>query len=47
MAVTGQAVSPPLFESMVILGREATLARLEAAIQILEGLASDQMAAKS
>ncbi len=27
-AVTGQAVSPPLFESMLALGRERTLARL-------------------
>ena len=28
-AITGQDVSPPLFESMVALGRERTLARLE------------------
>jgi glutamyl-tRNA synthetase len=28
VAVTGRRVSPPLFESMEILGREASLARL-------------------
>jgi glutamyl-tRNA synthetase len=31
VAITGSAVSPPLFESMQILGRERTLARLAAA----------------
>jgi glutamyl-tRNA synthetase len=31
LAVTGRLVSPPLFESMELLGRERTLARLEAA----------------
>jgi glutamyl-tRNA synthetase len=31
VAVTGTAVSPPLFESMAALGRERTLARLKAA----------------
>jgi len=30
VAVTGRRVSPPLFESMEILGKDATLARLEA-----------------
>jgi glutamyl-tRNA synthetase len=30
VAVTGRRVSPPLFESMEILGRDATLARLGA-----------------
>ncbi len=28
VAVTGRRVSPPLFESMEILGRDATLARI-------------------
>ena len=28
VAVTGRRVSPPLFESMEILGKESTLARL-------------------
>ncbi|AWB83881.1 glutamate--tRNA ligase [Corynebacterium liangguodongii] len=31
VAVTGAAVSPPLFESMELLGKESTLARLRAA----------------
>jgi glutamyl-tRNA synthetase len=31
VAITGSTVSPPLFESMAILGREAVLARLEQA----------------
>jgi len=32
VAVTGRRVSPPLFESMELLGREVSLARLDAAI---------------
>ncbi len=36
VAVTGQKVSPPLFESMEIIGREKVLKRLQKAIQILE-----------
>jgi glutamyl-tRNA synthetase len=39
-AVTGQKVSPPLFESMEIIGREKTLARIERAAKVLEGLAN-------
>jgi glutamyl-tRNA synthetase len=31
VALTGRSVGPPLFESMVVLGREAVLARLGAA----------------
>ena len=31
VAVTGRTVSPPLFESIELLGRERTLARLRAA----------------
>lgn len=38
-AVTGQKVSPPLFESMEIIGREKVLARARAAIGELESLA--------
>ena len=30
-AVTGRRISPPLFESMELLGRESTLARIAAA----------------
>jgi glutamyl-tRNA synthetase len=32
VAITGRKVSPPLFESMELLGREASLARLDAAL---------------
>ena len=35
-AVTGQKVSPPLFESMEIIGREKVLQRLKKAIELLE-----------
>jgi glutamyl-tRNA synthetase len=38
VAVTGQKVSPPLFESMEIIGKEKVLERLERAAQILEKL---------
>jgi glutamyl-tRNA synthetase len=34
VAVTGSAVSPPLFESMELLGREVSLARLRAAREL-------------
>jgi glutamyl-tRNA synthetase len=36
VAASGKLVSPPLFESLAILGREATLARLAAARELLE-----------
>jgi glutamyl-tRNA synthetase len=35
VAVTGQKVSPPLFESMAIIGRETVLDRIRAAIDLL------------
>jgi glutamyl-tRNA synthetase len=38
VAVTGQRISPPLFESMEIIGREKSLARLDKAINILENM---------
>jgi glutamyl-tRNA synthetase len=38
VAVTGQKVSPPLFESMEIIGKEKVLERLEKAAQLLETL---------
>lgn len=38
VAVTGQKVSPPLFESMEIIGHEKSLRRLRNAIEILEHL---------
>ena len=36
-AVTGKTVSPPLFESMEIIGKEICLGRINKAIQILKG----------
>ena len=36
VAVTGSAVSPPLFESMQLLGRDRTLARIRSAISTQE-----------
>jgi glutamyl-tRNA synthetase len=33
VAVTGRRVSPPLFESIELLGREPTLARIDAALR--------------
>jgi glutamyl-tRNA synthetase len=36
LAVTGRLVSPPLFESMELLGRERSLARILAAIELAE-----------
>lgn len=36
VAVTGQKISPPLFESMEIIGRETCLKRIQDAISILE-----------
>jgi glutamyl-tRNA synthetase len=36
VAVTGQKVSPPLFESMEVIGKEKVLERLQEAIHILE-----------
>jgi glutamyl-tRNA synthetase len=37
VAVTGSSVSPPLFESMAVLGKEKTVARLNAARSRLDG----------
>jgi glutamyl-tRNA synthetase len=36
VAVTGQTVSPPLFESMEIIGREKVLERVRKAVEILD-----------
>jgi glutamyl-tRNA synthetase len=38
VAVTGQKVSPPLFESMEIIGREVCLRRIQNAIEMLDKL---------
>lgn len=39
VAVTGQSVSPPLFESMAVIGRETVLARVRRAVALLEAAA--------
>jgi glutamyl-tRNA synthetase len=36
VATTGQKVSPPLFESMEIIGKEKCLLRIKKAIEILK-----------
>ena len=36
IAVTGRKVSPPLFESLELLGRDRSLARLSAATELME-----------
>jgi glutamyl-tRNA synthetase len=38
-AVTGQKVSPPLFESMELIGKDKVLARLGQAVTVLEEMA--------
>jgi glutamyl-tRNA synthetase len=38
VAVTGRTATPPLFDSLVALGRERVLARLDAAIDTLAGI---------
>ncbi len=38
IAVTGQRVSPPLIETMVILGRDTVLERVAEAVNLLDGL---------
>jgi glutamyl/glutaminyl-tRNA synthetase len=37
-AVTGQTVSPPLFDSISIVGKEKVLERLKTAINLLESI---------
>jgi glutamyl-tRNA synthetase len=36
VALTGKTVAPPLFESMVVLGREETILRVQNAMRALE-----------
>jgi glutamyl/glutaminyl-tRNA synthetase len=38
VAVTGRTATPPLFDSPFALGRERTIARLDRAIETLEGM---------
>jgi glutamyl/glutaminyl-tRNA synthetase len=37
VAITGTTVSPGIFDSLAVLGREASLARLERAIDAIPG----------
>ena len=41
-AVTGQKVSPPIFESLEVLGREASLSRIEGALDVLKNSESGE-----
>ncbi|MFL7890458.1 MAG: glutamate--tRNA ligase [Anaerolineales bacterium] len=38
VAVTGRTVSPPLFETMAVIGKETVLERIQAAIEMLDTL---------
>jgi hypothetical protein len=46
VAVSGKAVSPPLFETMAVLGRERTLERLAAAVRRLQAVAGPDQSAQ-
>jgi glutamyl-tRNA synthetase len=37
VAVTGRTATPPLFDTLVALGRERTLARIDRALEVLDG----------
>lgn len=41
IAITGQRVSPPLFESMEIIGKDLVIKRMQQAVKLLEGQISD------
>ncbi len=43
VAITGRTVSPPLFESMEVLEREETQARVDNAIQALQAFAGEKV----
>jgi glutamyl-tRNA synthetase len=44
VAITGQTISPPLFESMEIIGKEKVLKRVQRAIYLLDELAKKEKA---
>lgn len=44
VAITGQTVSPPLFESMQVLGKDKVLSRLSNAIALLSTISSENFA---
>jgi len=39
LAITGQQVSPPVFESMLALGRARTVTRLDEVVELLTAVA--------
>jgi glutamyl-tRNA synthetase len=41
VAITGQKVSPPLLESMQIIGKDVVLERLSTAIELLESISAE------
>ena len=43
VAITGRTISPPLFESMEVLGREETVQRVENAIQALQSYVGEKV----
>lgn len=43
VAITGRTVSPPLFESMEVLGRDETVQRVENAIQALQNFVGEKV----
>jgi glutamyl-tRNA synthetase len=43
VAITGQAVSPPLLESMEVIGKDKVIERMQNAIQILDGIAGSNL----
>jgi glutamyl-tRNA synthetase len=43
LAATGQQISPPVFESMLALGRERSLARLDEVIALFEQEALERL----
>jgi glutamyl-tRNA synthetase len=40
VAITGRTATPPLFDTLVALGRERTLRRLDRALELLDALGS-------
>lgn len=38
VAVTGRTISPPLFETMEVIGKDTVLARIQQAIELLDAL---------
>ena len=40
-AITGKTISPPLFESMAVIGKETVLKRIWTAVEILEAMEQD------